>query len=298
MQGLIGFIGLGIMGRPMAKNLLKAGHSLIVHNRSQAAVQELVGLGAKAADSPAAIARETRLIILMLPNSPDVEQVALGPRGLVEGAQSGQVVVDMSTISPIVSQKVGAALAQKRARMLDAPVSGGEKGAFEGTLSIMIGGDKAVFDEVLPIFQAMGKTITHLGPLGSGGFTKLANQIIVAVNLTALAEALTLAAKAGLDIELTLRALGGGLAGSRCLDQKTPNYLAHEFKPGFKIDLHYKDLGLIMDAARALGVPLPATAVVQELFSAARVRGRGGLDHSGIVTVLEDLAGTQVRKRG
>ncbi len=298
MQGLIGFIGLGIMGRPMAKNLLKAGHSLIVHNRSQAAVQELVGLGAKAADSPAAIARETRLIILMLPNSPDVEQVALGPRGLVEGAQSGQVVVDMSTISPIVSQKVGAALAQKRARMLDAPVSGGEKGAIEGTLSIMVGGDKAVFDEVLPIFQAMGKTITHLGPLGSGGFTKLANQIIVAVNLTALAEALTLAAKAGLDIELTLRALGGGLAGSRCLDQKTPNYLAHEFKPGFKIDLHYKDLGLIMDAARALGVPLPATAVVQELFSAARVRGRGGLDHSGIVTVLEDLAGTQVRKRG
>ncbi|MBI2467670.1 MAG: 2-hydroxy-3-oxopropionate reductase [Candidatus Rokubacteria bacterium] len=298
MQGLIGFIGLGIMGRPMAKNLLKAGHSLIVHNRSQAAVQELVGLGAKAADSPAAVARETRLIILMLPNSPDVEQVALGPRGLVEGAQSGQIVVDMSTISPIVSQKVGAALAQKGARMLDAPVSGGEKGAIEGTLSIMVGGDKAVFDEVLPIFQAMGKTITHLGPLGSGGFTKLANQIIVAVNLTALAEALTLAAKAGLDIELTLRALGGGLAGSRCLDQKTPNYLAHEFKPGFKIDLHYKDLGLIMDAARALGVPLPATAVVQELFSAARVRGRGGLDHSGIVTVLEDLAGTQVRKRG
>ena len=215
------------------------------------------------------------LVILMLPNSPDVEAVALGRHGLLEGAGAGQTIVDMSTISPIVSKKVGAALAEKGVRMLDAPVSGGEKGAIEGTLSIMVGGEAAVFQEVLPVFQAMGKTITHLGPLGAGGFTKLANQIIVAVNLTALAEALTLAAKAGLDIELTLKALGGGLAGSRCLDQKTPNYLAHEFKPGFKIDLHYKDLGLIADAARALGVPLPTTSVVQELFSAARVKGPG-----------------------
>ncbi|MGH7319124.1 MAG: 2-hydroxy-3-oxopropionate reductase [Candidatus Rokuibacteriota bacterium] len=297
MQGLIGFIGLGIMGRPMARNLIKAGHRLIVHNRSQAAVQELVGLGAKAAGSPPAVAREAQVIILMLPNSPDVEQVTLGPEGLLGGVQSGHTVVDMSTISPLVSRKVGDALAAKGVRMLDAPVSGGEKGAIEGTLSIMIGGDAAVFQEVLPIFQAMGKTITHLGPLGSGGFTKLANQVIVAVNLTALAEALTLAAKAGLDLELTLKALGGGLAGSRCLDQKTPNYLAHEFKPGFKIDLHYKDLGLIMDAARALGVPLPTTAIVQELFGAVRVRGGGGLDHSGIITLLEHLAGVEVRKR-
>ena len=297
MQGPIGFIGLGIMGRPMARNLIKGGHSLVVHNRSQAAVEELVGLGAKAADSPAAVARQCPVIVLMLPNSPDVEEVALGRNGLIEGVRLGQTVVDMSTISPIVSQKVGKALADKGVRMLDAPVSGGEKGAIEGVLSIMVGGDKAVFDEALPIFQAMGKTITHLGPLGSGGFTKLANQVIVAVNLTALAEALTLAAKAGLDIELTLRALAGGLAGSRCLDQKTPNYLAHEFKPGFKIDLHYKDLGLIMDTARALGVPLPATAVVQELFSAVRVRGGGGLDHSGVITLLEHLAGVEVRKR-
>ena len=298
MQGPIGFIGLGIMGRPMARNLVKAGYSLVVHNRSPAAVQELVGHGAKAADSPAAVAREAPLVILMLPNSPDVELVALGRHGLIEGVRAGHTVVDMSTISPIVTKKVGAALAEKGVRMLDAPVSGGERGAIEGTLSIMVGGEATIFQEVLPVFQAMGKTITRLGPLGSGGFTKLANQIIVAVNLTALAEALTLAAKAGLDIELTLKALGGGLAGSRCLDQKTPNYLAHDFKPGFKIDLHYKDLGLIMDAARALGVPVPATAVVQELFSAARVKGRGGLDHSGIVTVLEDLAGVEVRRQG
>jgi 2-hydroxy-3-oxopropionate reductase len=297
MHGPIGFIGLGIMGRPMARNLLKAGRALVVHSRSQGPVQELVGLGARAADSPAAVAREARVVVLMLPNSPDVELVALGPKGLVEGVRAGDTVVDMSTISPLVSQKVGRVLADRGVRMLDAPVSGGEKGAIEGTLSIMVGGEAAVFQEMLPVFQAMGKTITHLGPLGAGGFTKLANQIIVAVNLTALGEALTLAAKAGLDIELTLKALGGGLAGSRCLDQKTPNYLAHEFKPGFKIDLHYKDLGLIMEAARSLGVPLPTTAVVQELFSALRVRGRGGLDHSGVVTLLEDLAGVEVRRR-
>jgi 2-hydroxy-3-oxopropionate reductase len=298
MQGPIGFVGLGIMGRPMARNLSKAGFSLVVHNRSQGAVEELVKAGARAAGSPEEVARQAEVIILMLPNSPDVELVALGPRGLIGGVRAGQTVIDMSTISPIVSQKVGAALAEKGVRMLDAPVSGGEKGAIEGTLSIMVGGDAAVFEEMLPILRAMGKTITRLGPLGAGGFTKLANQIIVAINLTALAEALTLAAKAGLDIELTLKALGGGLAGSRCLDQKTPNYLAHEFKPGFKIDLHYKDLGLIMDAARALGVPLPTTAVVQELFGALRVRGGGGLDHSGIITLTESLAGVEVRKRG
>ena len=298
MPKIIGFIGLGIMGRPMAKNLLKAGYSLVVHNRSQAPVQELTGLGAKAARSPREVAAGSEVIITILPNSPDVEQVALGPDGLIEGVRGGQLCADMSTISPIVSQKVGVELAKKGVRMLDAPVSGGESGAIQGTLSIMVGGERAAFDEALPIFQAMGKTITYLGPLGSGGFTKLANQIIVALNLTAIAEALVLAAKAGLDIELTIKALSGGVAGSRALEMKTPNYLAHEFKPGFKIDLHYKDLGLIMEAARALGVPLPTTAVVQELFSALRVQGRGGLDHSGVVTLLEDLAGVEVKKRG
>src|ERR671925_304355 len=291
MAQTIGFIGLGIMGRPMAKNLIKAGYPLVVHSRSRGPVDEVVKAGAKAATSPKDVAAQCDVLITMLPNSPDVELVALGKDGIIEGARSGLVFIDMSTISPIVSQKIGAGLAAKRVRMLDAPVSGGEKGAIEPALSIMVGGDKALFDAVLPIFQTMGKTITLLGPLGAGGFTKLANQIIVAVNLTALAEALTLARKAGLDRELTLTALGGGLAGSRCLEQKKPNYLANTYNPGFKIDLHYKDLGLIMDAARSLGVPLPATAVVQELFSALRVRGGGGLDHSGIITLLEDLAG-------
>ncbi|TMQ18715.1 MAG: 2-hydroxy-3-oxopropionate reductase [Candidatus Rokuibacteriota bacterium] len=291
MAHVIGFIGLGIMGRPMARNLLKAGHSIIVHSRSRGPVDEIVEAGAKAAGSPRDVAAQCDVLITMLPNSPEVEQVALGPNGIVEGARRGLVFIDMSTISPIVSQKVGKALEAKGVAMLDAPVSGGEKGAIDGALSIMVGGDKAVFERVLPIFQAMGKTITLLGPLGFGGFTKLANQIIVAVNLTALAEALTLGKKAGLDRDLLLTALAGGLAGSRCLEQKKPNYLANTYDPGFKIDLHYKDLGLIMESARALGVPLPTTAVVQELFNALRVKGRGGLDHSGVITLLEDLAG-------
>jgi 2-hydroxy-3-oxopropionate reductase len=291
MAQTIGFIGLGIMGKPMARNLLKAGYPLVVHSRSRGPVDEIVKAGAKAATSPRNVAAQCEVLITMLPSSPDVEQVALGKDGIVESARRGLVFVDMSTISPIVSRKVGEALAPKGVTMLDAPVSGGEKGAIDAALSIMVGGDKATFDSVLPIFQAMGKTITLLGPLGMGGFTKLANQIIVAVNLTALAEALTLGKKAGLDRELLLTALGGGLAGSKCLDQKKANYIAGTYNPGFKVDLHFKDLGLIMESARALGVPLPATAVVQELFSAMRVKGRGGLDHSGIITLLEDLAG-------
>ena len=275
----------------MARNLIKAGHSLVVHSRSRGPVDEIVKAGAKAAASPKEVAAQCDVLVTMLPNSPEVEQVALGPSGIIEGARRGLVFLDMSTISPIVSQKIGKALEAKGVAMLDAPVSGGEKGAIDGALSIMVGGDKAVFDQALPIFQAMGKTITLLGPLGMGGFTKLANQIIMAVNLTALAEALTLGKKAGLDRDLLLTALAGGLAGSKCLEQKRGNYVSNTYNPGFKIDLHYKDLGLIMDSARALGVPLPATAVVQELFSALRVKGRGGLDHSGIITMLEDLAG-------
>ena len=291
MAQTIGMIGLGIMGRPMAKNLIKAGLPVIVHSRSQGPVNELVGAGAKRGSSPKDVAAQAEVLITMLPNSPEVEEVALGMDGIIEGARKGLLFLDMSTISPLVSQKVGKALTAKGVRMLDAPVSGGEKGAIDATLSIMVGGEKADFDAALPIFQTLGKTITHLGPLGAGGFTKLANQIIVAVNLTALGEALTLAKKAGLDRELTLKALSGGLAGSKCLEQKTPNYVAGTYKPGFKIDLHFKDLGLIMESGRALGVPLPCTAIVQELFNAMRVKGRGGLDHSGVITLLEELAG-------
>ncbi|MFQ5829798.1 MAG: 2-hydroxy-3-oxopropionate reductase [Candidatus Methylomirabilia bacterium] len=297
MAQRIGFIGLGIMGRPMAKNLLRAGYPLVVHDLRPEPVQELGGMGAKTAGSAREVTEQVDVLITMLPNSPDVELVALEKNGIIEGAKRGLIYVDMSTISPLVSQKVAGALEPKGVRMLDAPVSGGEKGAIDGILSIMVGGDKAVFDQVLPIFQAMGKTITHLGSLGAGGFTKLANQIIVAVNFTAIAEALTLASKAGLDLDRTIKALSGGLAGSRCLEQKTPNYLGHSYNPGFKVDLHFKDLGLIMEAARSLGVPLPTTALVQELFNALRAKGRGGLDHSGVITLLEDLAGVEVRAK-
>ena len=291
MAQTVGMIGLGIMGRPMAKNLIKAGLPVVVHSRSQGPVEEIVGAGAKRGSSPRDVAAQVDVLITMLPNSPEVEEVALGKDGIIESARRGLLFLDMSTISPLVSQKVGKALAGRGVRMLDAPVSGGEKGAIDAALSIMVGGEKADFDAALPIFQTLGKTITHLGPLGAGGFTKLANQIIVAVNLTALGEALTLAKKAGLDRALTLKALGGGLAGSKCLEQKTPNYVAGTYNPGFKIDLHFKDLGLIMESGRALGVPLPCTAIVQELFNAMRVKGRGGLDHSGVITLLEELAG-------
>jgi 2-hydroxy-3-oxopropionate reductase len=281
----------------MAKNLLRAGFPLVVHNRSRAAVDDLVKQGAAAAQSPREVASAVDVIVTMLPNSPDVELVAVGLNGIKEGARQGQLFIDMSTINPIVSQNIAKELAPRGVAMVDAPVSGGEKGAIEATLSIMAGGEPADFERSLPVFQALGKTITHMGPLGTGGFTKLANQMIVAMNLTAIGEALVFGTKAGIDPPKMIRALAGGLAGSKCLDQKSEKILAGDFAPGFKIDLHYKDLNLIHDAAGSLGAPVPAVAFVEQLFAALRTRGRGQLDHSGVITLFEDLAGIQVRKR-
>jgi 2-hydroxy-3-oxopropionate reductase len=297
MQPRIGFIGLGIMGKPMARNLIKAGFPLVVHNRSRAKVDELVKEGATAATSPREVAASVDVMITMLPNSPDVEQVALGPNGIKEGAKRGQLFIDMSTINPIVSQKIAKEFSTIGVAMVDAPVSGGEKGAIDAALSIMAGGESQDFERASPIFNALGKTITHMGPLGAGGFTKLANQIIVAINLTAIGEALVFGTKAGVDPEKMIRALSGGLAGSKCLDQKSEKILNGDFAPGFKIDLHSKDLSLIQDAARAVGVPIPTAAFVEQLFTALRVRGRGGFDHSGVITIFEDLAGVQVRRK-
>jgi 2-hydroxy-3-oxopropionate reductase len=296
MQTRVGFIGLGIMGKPMAKNLIRAGFPLVVHNRSRASVDELVKAGATPAASPREVASQVDTIITMLPNSPDVELVALGPKGLKEGVRAGQLFIDMSTINPIVSQKIAQELNPLGVSMVDGPVSGGEKGAIDAALSIMAGGEPKDFEQALPLFQALGKTITHMGPLGSGGFTKLANQIIVAINLTAIGEALVFGAKAGVDPEKMIRALAGGLAGSKCLDQKSEKILNGDFAPGFKIDLHFKDLNLIHDAARSVNAPVPTAAFVEQLFSALRVQGRGGLDHSGVITLFEDLAKAQVRK--
>jgi len=281
----------------MAKNLIRAGFSLVVHNRSRASVEELASLGATPASSPREVASMVDTIITMLPNSPDVELVALGQSGIKEGAKRGQLFIDMSTINPIVSQKIAKELSAIGVASVDAPVSGGEKGAIDAALSIMAGGEPQDFERALPLFQAMGKTITHMGPLGSGGFTKLANQIIVAINLTAMGEALVFGAKAGVDPQKMIRALSGGLANSKCLEQKSEKILTGDFAPGFKIDLHSKDLSLIQEAARSVGAPIPTAALVEQFFSALRVRGRGGLDHSGVITLFEDLAGVQVRRR-
>jgi 2-hydroxy-3-oxopropionate reductase len=296
MQPRIGFIGLGIMGKPMARNLIKGGFPLVVHNRSRAKVDELVKEGATAAASPREVAAAVDVIITMLPNSPDVELVTLGPNGIKEGAKRGQLFIDMSTINPIISQKIAKELAASGVAMVDAPVSGGEKGAIDAALSIMAGGETQDFERAAPIFNALGKTITHMGPLGAGGFTKLANQIIVAINLTAIGEALVFGTKAGVDPEKMIRALSGGLAGSKCLYQKSEKILSGDFAPGFKIDLHSKDLSLIQDAARAVEVPILTAAFVEQLFTALRVRGRGGFDHSGVITIFEDLAGVEVRR--
>ena len=292
----IGFIGLGIMGKPMAKNLIKSGFPLVVHNRSRAAVEELVKHGAVGTGSPREVASSSDVIITMLPNSPDVESVALGPDGIKAGSKRGQLFIDMSTINPIVSQKIAKELSAAGVAMVDAPVSGGEKGAIEGTLSIMAGGEPQDFDRSLPILNALGKTITHMGALGTGGFTKLANQIIVAINLTAIGEALVFGKKAGVDPEKMIRALSGGLAGSKCLDMKSEKILTGDFTPGFKVDLHFKDLNLIHEAAKSVAMPVPTAAFVEQLFAALRTRGRGGLDHSGVITLFEDLAGVQVRR--
>jgi 2-hydroxy-3-oxopropionate reductase len=291
----VGFIGLGIMGKPMALNLVTAGYPLVVHNRSQESVDVLVGAGAVRAGAPREVASGSDIIVTMLPDSPDVERVVSGEGGLFGGMRKEHLLVDMSTINPIVSRKIGKELAVRGASMLDAPVSGGEQGAIDGILSIMVGGTAQDFERARPLFDVMGKTITHIGDLGSGGFAKLANQIIVAINLTAIGEALVLGARSGVDPEKMIQALSGGMAASRCLEMKGPKILSGDFAPGFKVDLHAKDLRLVHEAADALGVPVPTTALVEQYFSALRARDRGGEDHSAVIRFFEDLAGIEVR---
>jgi len=297
MKPRIGFIGLGIMGKPMARNLMKAGFQLVVHSRSAAPVQELAKEGATAAASPREVSAASDVIITMLPNSPDVEAVALGKNGIHESARTGQLLIDMSTINPLIAQSIGSRLAPLGVHMVDAPVSGGEKGAIDGTLSIMAGGTPEDFESALPIFQAMGKTITHLGPLGSGGFTKLANQIVIGGYLATIGEALVFGTKMGVDPEKLIRALSGGMASGKCMEQKAPQMVSGNFTPGFKIDLHYKDLTLVHDVSQAAGVPTPAAALVEQLLASLRARGFGGADHSALVKIFEDLSGVSVKKK-
>jgi 2-hydroxy-3-oxopropionate reductase len=291
----IGFIGLGIMGKPMARNLIKAGYVLTVHNRSRGPVEELVREGAQDGRSPRGVAERSEIIITMLPDSPDVQQVVIAPGGVLEGIKPKSVLVDMSTISPIVTQEIAQAVEAKDAEMLDAPVSGGEKGAVEATLSIMIGGRDEVVDRVRPIFEALGKNIVHIGGHGAGQVTKACNQVVVALTIQAVSEALALAAKAGVDVAKVRQALLGGFAQSRILEAHGQRMLDRNFKPGFKVRLHQKDLNIALSTGKALAVPMVATAVVAEAFTALRGLGRGDLDHSSLVTLIEDLAKVEVR---
>jgi 2-hydroxy-3-oxopropionate reductase len=292
----LGFIGLGIMGKPMAKNLIKAGFAVIVHNRSLAPVHELAALGAQVAGSPAEVAQLSRAVITMLPNSPDVEQVVLGSNGIVEGAARGSIVIDMSSIAPLVSQSIARELESRGVDFLDAPVSGGEPGAIQGTLAIMVGGREDVFQRCRPIFEALGKSIVHVGSVGAGGVAKLANQIIVALNIAAVGEAFALASKAGLDPEKLFQAIRGGLAGSQVMEAKIPKILKRSFAPGFKIKLHQKDIANVLATADGLRVPLPLTGVVAQIFSSLMADEKGELDHAAIIQFVEKLAHVEIGK--
>ncbi|GAC1568601.1 MAG: 2-hydroxy-3-oxopropionate reductase [Ktedonobacteraceae bacterium] len=294
MPDTIGFIGLGIMGKPMAHNLLKAGFPLVVHNRHQEVTDEFLAAGASAGTRPRDIGTSCDVVITMLPGPAQVEEVLVGPGGISEGAQAGLVVIDMSTIAPVVASTIAAQLAEHGVTMLDAPVSGGDKGAIAGTLSIMVGGDEGVCKRCMPIFQAMGKTIVYVGGNGAGQVVKACNQIVVALVIEAVSEALVLGSKAGVDPAKILQALGGGLAANRVMELRGASMLAHDFTPGGRVRFHHKDLGFALETARKHGVSLPVTAMVDQMFAALEIKGCGDLDHSALLTYLEDLAAHRI----
>ncbi|MGZ3624863.1 MAG: 2-hydroxy-3-oxopropionate reductase [Ktedonobacteraceae bacterium] len=294
MSDTIGFIGLGIMGKPMAHNLLKAGFVVIVHNRHQEVTDELVAAGASAGDRPREIAASCDVLITMLPDTPQVQEVLLGSDGVIEGAREGLIVIDMSTISPIMTRTLAVRLAERGIAMLDAPVSGGDKGAIAGTLSIMVGGDEDTFQRCLPVFQALGKTIVHVGKSGAGQIVKACNQIVVALVIEAVSEALVLGSKAGVDPAKILQVLNGGLAANRVIEQRGANMLEHDFAPGGRIKTHHKDMSIILELGRMYGVSLPVSAQVDQMFASLVARGRGDLDHTALLTYLEDLADHQI----
>jgi 2-hydroxy-3-oxopropionate reductase len=286
----IGFIGLGIMGSPMAANLVRAGFEVAGHTRSRPGLDRLTAAGGRAADSVAEAVAGADAVITMLPDSPDVESVLLGPDGVLANAAPGTLVIDMSTISPQTARAVAAAA--DGFRVLDAPVSGGERGAVEGTLSIMVGGSDDDVAAARPVFEALGTTIVHVGPAGAGQTVKAANQLVVAGTIQLVAEAIVLLETSGVDAEAGLRVLAGGLAGSTVLDRKAASMLAREFAPGFRVDLHHKDLGIMLDAARSAGAVVPVGALVAQLMAALRAQGDGGLDHTALLRLTERLSGS------
>ena len=290
----IGFIGLGIMGLPMARNLMAAGHQLTVLDVVQAPLEALVAEGARAGSSPAQVAADTDVLITMLPDSPQVEQVYLGEGGAYQALRAGWLTIDMSSIAPGTARTLAQRAAAAGADAVDAPVSGGDKGAIAGTLSIMVGGTEAAFERARPILEVMGATIVHCGPAGAGQVVKVCNQVVVGVVIEAVSEALVLGAKAGVDPARIADVLQGGLAATKVLEMRRDNFLSGTFEPGFRIRLHLKDLKNAIELARDAGVALPAAATVEQLMRSADANGRGDFDHSGLVTVLEELAGARV----
>jgi 2-hydroxy-3-oxopropionate reductase len=290
MAQKIGFIGLGIMGRPMAHNLITAGLELVVNSRHRSSGEELTDRGAQWADSPGAVAEEVDTIITMLPDSPQVSEVLDGDNGILNTAREGTLVIDMSTISPVVTVRLAAAARDKGVGLVDAPVSGGDVGAKNGTLSIMVGGSAEDFAQAEPLFEPLGKTVVHVGGVGAGQVVKACNQIVVALTIEAVSEALVLGSKAGVDPAKILDVLSGGLAANRVMEMRRDNFLKHDFTPGFRIDLHHKDLGIALAAGREYGVPLPVTAIVDQMLQALRVGGHGSEDHSALLRVVEDSA--------
>lgn len=290
----IGYIGLGLMGKPMAKNILNAGYPLVVHNRSQESVEELVSLGASAASSPREVAAQADIVFTNLPDSPDVEAVALGPEGIIEGAKQGTIFVDNSTIKPSTARLIAEKMSAIGVECLDAPVSGGDIGAINGTLTIMVGGPGTAFQKALPVLETIGKSITHIGEAGTGQITKCANQIMVAAQMVAMGELLILAKKAGADPQKVAQAIKGGAAQCWSLDVKTPRLFEGNRQPGFKAYMQAKDLGIVMDTARQYGIPLPGTAANTQLFSAMLEMGMADLDNSAVIGVIETLANTKL----
>ena len=295
MSETLGFIGLGIMGKPMAKNLIKAGYNLVVLDINKDAMSELVNEGAEAAGSPAEVASKVKKIITMLPDGPEVDEVVTGANGILENATSESVLIDMSSISPTVTKRVASALAEKGARAIDAPVSGGEPGAISGQLAIMVGGPEDLFDEMKPVFDVLGKSAVLVGDIGAGQTTKLVNQILVGIHLEAMGEAFLLAAKAGVEPMKVFEAIKGGLAGSNVLNAKVPLVLDRNFKPGFKIKLHKKDLKNALEAAGTLGLTLPVTEIVQGMITRLVEYVKGEDDHGGILQDLEKTNGVEIR---
>src|SRR5918998_142975 len=294
MAERVGFIGLGIMGGPMARNLMEAGYGLTVHNRSPEKAEELGEAGATVAETPGETAENSDVVITMLPDSPQVSEVVAGDDGVLEGISEGSLLVDMSTISPVVTEELAEAVKEKGASMLDAPVSGGDVGAIEGTLSIMVGGSEEDFQRAKPLLEVMGKTVTHVGPSGTGQVVKAANQVVVALTIEAVSEALVLGSKGGVAPDKILDVLGGGLAGNKVMEVKREKMLSHSFDPGFRIELHHKDLGIALAAGREYGVTLPVTAIVDQMLQELKMRGKGDRDHSAILTLIEESSGHEI----